>query len=101
MTLHAATKENTLFDGGKWPTEKIDPLWHKAWVDAGPSPAGNAGPYLKLPVMWTWENGEKEELIHRIYLRPKFGMVADIVQMPDFGNNPSRWIFQATRKKSQ
>ena len=98
MTLHAATPENTLFDGGKWPAENIEPLWYNAWVDAGPSPAGNAGPYLKLPVIWTWENGKKEELIHRIYLRPRLGKVVDIVEIIDFGNDPSRWVFETNRK---
>lgn len=27
-----------------------DPRWDEAWPDDGPSPAGNPGPYLHLPV---------------------------------------------------
>lgn len=35
-----------------------------AWVDAGPSPAGNPGPYLQVP----WNNGD-ESIIVRLYPR--------------------------------
>lgn len=36
----------------------------KAWVDPGPSPAGNPGPYLKVP-----RKNDPEERVHRVYCR--------------------------------
>lgn len=52
-----------LFDGhDDWPShigiEDLD--WSNAWVDNGPSPAGNAGPYLHVPY-------PKGDTVHRIY----------------------------------
>lgn len=37
----------------------------KAWVDKGPSPAGNPGPYLKVP--------GGDESVHRVYSRVQAG----------------------------
>lgn len=55
-----------LFDGHKWPDDVFpdDLDWDKAWVDSGPSPAGNVGFYLHVPHK-TWET------IHRIYFKKK------------------------------
>jgi hypothetical protein len=36
--------------------------WDSAWVDGGPSPAGNLGPYLKVPY-------PPEDTVHRVYSR--------------------------------
>lgn len=65
---------NTLFDGGPWTAlHKAQTWdWDGAWVDDGPSPAGNPGPYLKLP----WMAGDDEWFggtVHRIYPRVQPG----------------------------
>ena len=44
-------------------------MWYEldfseAWVDEGPSPAGNPGPYLKVPRV-SKEDGER--YVHRVY----------------------------------
>ena len=60
---------NTLFDGGPWTALHKRQVWdwEGAWVDDGPSPAGNPGPYLKLP----WKGGDDDRfedgMVHRIY----------------------------------
>lgn len=41
---------------------KLD--WSRAWMDAGPSPAGNPGPYWHVP--WDFDG---EELWARLYPR--------------------------------
>lgn len=59
----------TLFDGGGWTKAHKAQMWDwaGAWVDPGPSPAGNPGPYLKLP----WLAGDRHDVfegtVHRIY----------------------------------
>ncbi|ASY68853.1 hypothetical protein [Sinorhizobium fredii] len=68
QTRRILTPHNTLFDGRAWSklTKAQQWDWPKAWVDGGPSPAGNPGPYLKLP----WLSGAAdpfEHTIHRIY----------------------------------
>lgn len=59
---------NTLFNGGPWTKLHKDQTWDwaGAWVDQGPSPSGNPGPYLKLP----WMSGDAdpfEGTVHRLY----------------------------------
>ena len=66
------TPRNTFFDGWTWPKEltksavykpaayKTALDWANATIDPGPSPAGNAGPYLH--VRWP-----ENETTHRIY----------------------------------
>lgn len=42
--------------------------WSQAFVDPGPSPAGNAGPYWKVPFVGSDESGDGYEgTVHRIY----------------------------------
>jgi hypothetical protein len=53
-------------DGATW--ESFD--FSAAIVDGGPSPAGNAGPYLKVPLNWA---GEKHHTRHRFYPRVQVG----------------------------
>ena len=63
------TVSNTFFNGRPWhdsSCEWADCDWGKAWVDPGPSPAGNPGPYLK--VRWSLDG---EVLIARIYPKAK------------------------------
>jgi len=63
QTRRVVTPGTSLFDGGAWPKAKPEAFgWNDAWVDPGPSPAGNAGPYLKLP--WPEREG-----VRRIYPR--------------------------------
>lgn len=58
------THKDWMLDGHTvtgWRLELFNDLdWSKAWVDAGPSPAGNLGPY--------WHAPRKDgETIHRLY----------------------------------
>lgn len=65
QTRRLVTAHTSLVDGtGKgirkmWPELRLD---GEAWVDKGPSPAGNAGPYIKAP----HRNGDT---VHRVYSR--------------------------------
>lgn len=65
QTRRVVKPRNSYFDGGSWPRDVVNVLfkdWGNAWVDEGPSPAGNPGPYLHLPLP---ELGTT----HRIYPR--------------------------------
>lgn len=70
QTRRILTPQNTFFNGGPW-TKKAkaqDWDWESAYVDQGPSPAGNPGPYLHLP----WRAGDEDPFPgtrHRIYPR--------------------------------
>jgi hypothetical protein len=68
QTRRIITRRNSFFDGGKWPNWVKDDAfdWQNAFIDQGPSPAGNSGPYLKLP----WPS---EKTVHRIYPRYQVG----------------------------
>ena len=64
MTRRLVTAQNSLLDG--WPVvmkiwRQLD--WSHAVIDSGPSPAGNPGPYFKVPC-------PARETVHRIY--PKY-----------------------------
>jgi len=48
----------------KWVREKSKILWDEAFVDPGPSPIGNPGPYLQLPYV-----RDDDRLVERIYPR--------------------------------
>ena len=65
QTRRVITRHNSEVDGrGSMPYrcawEDFD--FDKAWVDHGPSPAGNPGPYLKVPL-------PKMKTVHRVYSR--------------------------------
>jgi hypothetical protein len=75
-----------LFDGhpirGRIMIARFNNLdWSKAWVDLGPSIAGNPGPYWHVPLRETWIDGElydDGETIHRLYpkvLQSKWAML--------------------------
>jgi hypothetical protein len=69
QTRRLPTASNGLVDGvgisaKRWTAMQFD--WSRAVIDAGPSPAGNAGPYIKVPA----GNGETW---HRIYPRYEVG----------------------------
>jgi len=66
--MSGTKRSDWLCDGhpmrGKWGAERWNDLdWNKAWVDAGPSPTGNLGPYWHVPL-------RSGETVHRLY--PKF-----------------------------
>jgi hypothetical protein len=59
--LDGLTFRDWLFDGSLCTAEQFDNLdWSKALVDLGPSPAGNLGPYWRVPHV----NGDTR---HRLY----------------------------------
>lgn len=65
QTRRLITARNSLVDGigmsqKRWDAMAFD--FSRAWVDAGPSPAGNPGPFLKVPAI-----RDGDELVHRIY----------------------------------
>lgn len=70
QTRRVVAPANSLLDGGPWPRARRprDAQWDAAYVDAGPSPAGNPGPYLRLP----W-GGEYDGAVSRIYSRAWIG----------------------------
>jgi hypothetical protein len=67
QTRRIITPGNSLFNGGRWSAlhKRQEWDWEGAWVDGGPSPMGNAGPYLKLP--WQAGDDDFEGSVHRIY----------------------------------
>lgn len=79
MIVHPSTGEevtikNSLVNGSPPDKDFWDRLdFSRAYVDDGPSPAGNPGPYLKVPFqkrrndeMCRWWRGT----VHRVYRRP-------------------------------
>ncbi len=63
--LDGLTHKDWLFDGspirGPVMIERFDGLdWSGAWLDMGPSPGGNLGPYWHVPL-------PSEETVHRLY----------------------------------
>ena len=61
------THKDWLFDGrpirGERMLERFNLLqWDKAWLDLGPSVAGNPGPYWHVPLHW-----DDDDTIHRLY----------------------------------
>jgi hypothetical protein len=56
--------------------ERLDEYqWDKAFVDGGPSPIGNPGPYLQLPVDHFAPGGIYDHSTHRVYPRVQVGDV--------------------------
>lgn len=67
QTRRVPNTKNTLIDGRGWMRGEFDQFdWKAAWLDKGPSPAGNEGPYLKVPHL----NGDT---VHRVYPRVQVG----------------------------
>ena len=69
QTRRPIKPSNSLFNGRRWTAlHKAQTWdWNAAWVDPGPSPAGNSGPYLQLP----WQDGPDADTFrdtsHRVY----------------------------------
>lgn len=75
QTRRGVAYSNSLVNGGSFP-RKLWPDLHfdRAWVDPGPSPAGNSGPYLKVPFTMRDEAGVPEdEAVYRVYPRVQVG----------------------------
>lgn len=77
QTRRLITLQNSNIDGlgSRVPYRLNGATWEDcdlaaAWVDAGPSPAGNSGPYLKVPVSW---GGVRHHTTHRFYSRVQVG----------------------------
>ena len=71
VTRRLVTRANSLVGGipaPKWAWDMLD--WSKAWIDLGPSPAGNPGPYWKVP---TTEPDPALRTVHRVYQRHEVG----------------------------
>jgi hypothetical protein len=72
QTRRVVTARNSLLDGApigrKGAVREIwDGLdWSQAWIDPGPSPAGNPGPYFKVPC-------PAQGTVHRVYPRWRAG----------------------------
>ena len=61
--LTGTTRKDWLRDGYTITEEQWADLdWSRAWVDMGPSPAGNLGPYWHVPL-------KSGETVHRLYPR--------------------------------
>lgn len=63
QTRRLPTSATSLVDGAgiaAGPFQRLN--LNKAWLDPGPSPAGNPGPYLKAPKLWA-------DTVHRVYPR--------------------------------
>jgi len=69
QTRRGLSRANSLVDGAASPRWLWDGLrFDEAWVDPGPSPAGNPGPYLKVP-----RDADGDRTVHRIYPRVQVG----------------------------
>lgn len=69
VTRRMVTRANSLVDGSPCPADVWACLdWSKAWVDRGPSPAGNEGPYYKVPKPFD-QDGAPIDTVHRVYPR--------------------------------
>ncbi len=67
QTRRVVSRSNSLVDGCGASKELWASLdFSKAWIDAGPSPAGNPGPYLKVPC-------PAQDTVHRVYPRVQVG----------------------------
>lgn len=70
QTRRVVVPSNSFMDGipakkTVWSELKLD----RGWIDPGPSPAGNLGPYIKAPRPWVNVGSPVDETIHRIYSR--------------------------------
>lgn len=74
QTRRVLSPSSSYFDGRGWTKEARAQTWawDRAWVDPGPSPAGNVGPYLHVP--WAGGDGDRwGDTVHRVYPRHQVG----------------------------
>lgn len=71
QTRRLLTSGNTTVDGSHWSAHAFKQLrFDDAWIDRGPSPAGNRGPYLKAPYIdpeLNTDNWKEYGTVHRVY----------------------------------
>lgn len=91
QTRRVVTRQNAILDGHKRPNAEH---WKRialaaAWIDPGPSPAGNVGPYLKAECDC---RGPEEGIVHRLYPQWSIGQRLwvretwmDLARCPDGG----------------
>lgn len=91
-TRHPLTPQNTRCDGRqKWPQWRWDGMdWAGAFVDEGPSPAGNPGPYLKVAYP---ADGTR----HRIYPWPS--RLVGVAQFERTGDGETGWALVVPGRK--
>jgi len=92
MERQPLTPQNTRCDGRyKWPEWRWAGMnWTDAFVDPGPSPAGNPGPYLKVPF-------PKEGTRHRIYPWPP--RLVGVAQFERTGEGETGWVLVVPKPK--
>lgn len=86
--LDGLTHKDWFFDGspirGPVMLAKFANLdWGKSWVDVGPSPMGNMGPYWHVPLKETTINGQIYDLgdtTHRLYPKVLKGKWAALIR---------------------
>jgi hypothetical protein len=73
--LYPVTRNNALVNGWssrRWSGERWSRFrFADAWVDPGPSPMGNAGPYLHVPIVE--DDGSDDGRVFRVYPRDERG----------------------------
>lgn len=71
QTRRVITRRNSYVDGQTVTADFWDELQFNktAWIDPGPSPAGNEGPYLKVRRPWMKDGRQVDESVHRVYPR--------------------------------
>jgi hypothetical protein len=74
QTRRVITAHNSLIDGTGEGIKKHWPhlAWARAWVDNGPSPIGNPGPYWHVPCRCLGDAPDLE-VVHRVYPRVQTG----------------------------
>ncbi len=83
-TMRLVARHNSLVDGHAASKELWSQLrFDEAWVDQGPSPMGNAGPYLKVP-----RTADGDEYVHRVY--PRFWL-GDVIWSRETWGRSDGW----------
>jgi hypothetical protein len=102
QTRRIVTMHNSLIDGtgegvrSHWPHLQLE----RAWVDPGPSPAGNPGPYIKAPCRHLGD-ADDLEVVHRVYPRVQVGDLLWVKEawaphaLSEHQDPPERVIFRA------
>lgn len=73
-TRRPITCHNSLVNGAPFPRKLWPGLdFERAWIDGGPSPAGNEGPYLKVPFALEPDFPAREGFVYRVYPKIQAG----------------------------
>jgi hypothetical protein len=97
-TMRGMKQSNSFVGGSPWPRVAFDTLVLKdGWIDPGPSPAGNSGPYLKAPRPVN-QFGEEVDTVHRVYPRVQPGdriLVCEPLVRSDAEGHASEAFYEA------